>query len=177
MRCFVSTRGLVLVVMLILSFLVGRSSPGRTADTLPQPSGPVVLEVTGSIHNTNSGGAARFDRQMLEALGLRKLRTSSAWTTGAAEFEGVLARDLLDAVGAEGTRVTASALNDFVMSIPLDELRRYPVILALKMNGEYLKVRDKGPIWIIYPRDQHEELQDSLTDKKWVWQLYRLHIE
>jgi hypothetical protein len=173
----VSLRGLVLVALLIPSLLVGRTSPGRTADALPQPSGPVVLEVTGSIRNTNSGGAARFDRQMLEALGPRKLRTSSAWTTGEAEFEGILARDLLDAVGAEGTNVTASALNDYAIAIPLQELRRYPVMLALKMNGEYLKVRDKGPIWIVYPRDQYTELQDSLTDKKWVWQLQKLRIE
>ncbi len=172
-----SLRSLVLVALLVPSLLVGRTSSGEAADALPQPSGPVVLEITGSIRNTNADGAARFDRQMLEALGSRKLRTSTAWTTGEAEFEGILARDLLDAVGAEGTSVTASALNDYAISIPLQELHRYPVMLALKMNGDYLKMKDKGPIWIVYPRDQNRELQDSLTDKKWVWQLYMLHVE
>ncbi len=149
----------------------------RTAGGLPQPSGPVVLEVTGNIRGTNGDGVARFDRRMLEALGSSKLKTSSAWTVGEPEFEGALARDLLDLVGAEGAAVTASALNDYVVTVPLEELRRYPVMLALKMNGEHLKIKDKGPIWIVYPRDQHKELQDSLTDKKWVWQLYKLHID
>ena len=147
------------------------------AEPLPQPAGPVLLKVTGRIRNTNADGAARFDRTMLEALGTQRLATSTAWTAGRTEFEGVLARDLLDAVGAEGNEVLATALNDYAVAIPLAELRRYPVLLALKMNGQYLKVMDKGPVWIVYPRDQNKELQDSLTDKKWVWQLRELHIE
>ena len=109
-------------------------------------------------------------------LGVRRLATSTAWTEGRTEFEGVLARDLLDAVGAEGSGVLATALNDYSVAIPLDELRRYPVLLALKMNGQYLKIMDKGPVWIVYPRDQYRELQDSLTDKRWVWQLRELHV-
>ena len=145
---------------------------------LSQPAGPVILRVSGRIRETNAeGGVARFDRPMLEALGVQKLTTSSAWTTGPTEFEGVLASAVLDAVGAEGTAVHATALNDYAVTIPIDELRRYPVLLALKMNGQYLKIMDKGPIWIVYPRDQYRELQDSLTDKKWVWQLHELQVE
>ena len=148
------------------------------AASLPQPAGPVILRVSGRIRETNAeGGVARFDRPMLEALGVRKLTTSSAWTTGPTEFEGVLASAVLDAVGAEGTAVHATALNDYAVTIPIDELRRYQVLLALKMNGQYLKIMDKGPIWIVYPRDQYRELQDSLTDKKWIWQLHELQVE
>ena len=148
------------------------------AASLPQPAGPVILRVSGRIRETNAeGGVARFDRPMLEALGVRKLTTSSAWTTGPTEFEGVLASAVLDAVGAEGTAVHATALNDYAVTIPIDELRRYPVLLALKMNGQYLKIMDKGPIWIVYPRDQYRELQDLLTDKKWIWQLHELQVE
>jgi hypothetical protein len=167
-RAFVLAAGLAL----------GLAGTGAArAEALPEPAGPVLLTVTGRIRNTNADGAARFDRAMLEALGVRRLATSTAWTEGRTEFEGVLARDLLDAVGAEGSSVLATALNDYSVTIPLDELRRYPVLLALKMNGQYLKIMDKGPVWIVYPRDQHTELQDSLTDKKWVWQLRELRVE
>jgi hypothetical protein len=88
----------------------------------------------------------------------------------------VLVRDLLEAVGAHGSEVAAVALNDDVVTIPMDEFSRYPVLLALKMNGEYLKIRDKGPIWIVYPRDQYSELRNPMTDKKWVWQLAQLDV-
>ena len=161
----------------LLWFLAGMTSAAQAIEALPQPSGPVLLTVTGKISKSNSDGVARFDRQMLESLGTKRLKTSTAWTAGEQEFEGILVRDLLHAVGVEGTTVIASALNDYVASIPLEEINRYPVMLALKMNGEYLKIREKGPIWIVYPRDQNKKLQDSLTDKKWVWQLHHLSIE
>jgi hypothetical protein len=105
-----------------------------------------------------------------------KLKTSTAWTAGEAEFEGVLVRDLLEAVGAAGTLVVATALKDCVASIPLRELYDYPVLLAFKMDGRDLELKDKGPIWIVYPRDQYEELNNSMVDKNWVWQLSELEI-
>jgi hypothetical protein len=141
-----------------------------------EPVGPVILTITGNIEGFGSGPVVRLDRAMLEALGTTKLKTSTAWTAGEAEFEGVLARDLLQAVGAEGTEVVATALNDYVATIPLRELYDYPVLLALKMNGEYMELRDKGPIWIVYPRDQFDELRSSMFDRKWVWQLSELEI-
>jgi hypothetical protein len=140
------------------------------------PVGPVILTVSGNIERAGSEQVVRLDRAMLEEIGTTKLKTSTAWTTGEAEFEGVLVRDLLDALGAEGTLVVATALNDYVVSIPLRELYDYPVLLALKMNGEYLELRDKGPIWIVYPRDQFSELRNSMVDKKWVWQLSELEV-
>ena len=141
-----------------------------------EPVGPIVLTVSGNIEGVGTGPVIRLDRAMLEALGTTKLKTSTAWTAGEPEFEGVLARDLLEAVGAEGTLVVATALNDYVASIPFRELYDYPVLLALKMDGEYLQIRDKGPIWIVYPRDQFGELRNSMVDKKWVWQLSELEI-
>ena len=83
---------------------------------------------------------------------------------------------MLDAVGAEGTTVRATALNDYAVTIPLDDLRRYPVLLALKMDGQYLKLMGKGPIWVVYPRDQYRELQNTQTDKKWIWQLSEMRV-
>ena len=40
--------------------------------------------------------------------------------------------------------MVATALNDYVATLPLQELYQYPVMLAFKMNGEYLKIKDKG---------------------------------
>jgi hypothetical protein len=141
-----------------------------------QPVGPVILTVSGNIEGVGSGPIVRLDRAMLESLGVTKLKTSTAWTAGESEFEGVLVRDLLEAVGAEGTLVVATAVNDYVVSIPLRELYDYPVLLAFKMDGSYLELRDKGPIWIVYPRDQYKELRNSLIDKNWVWQLSALEV-
>jgi hypothetical protein len=146
------------------------------ASPIKSTSAPIILEVSGKI-TPALDGVLRFDREMLEALGMKTLKTTTAWTTGVATFDGVLMRDLLEAVGADGDTLVATALNDYVISIPLDELRQYPVMLALKMDGDYLTIRDKGPLWIVYPRDQNAHFQTPSTDKRWIWQLSRISIE
>ena len=135
------------------------------------------MTITGKIERRNSAQGALFDRQMLENLGLEKLRTSSDWTNGVVEFEGVLARAVLAAVGARGKVALASALNDYQVEIPISDFEDYPVLFALKMNGEELKVRDRGPIWIVYPRDQYSELRNERINARWVWQLSGLAVE
>ncbi len=58
---------------------------------------------------------------MLNALGSHRVVTHTPWTDGAAVFTGVLARDVLDAVGAKGTSVLATALDDYASEIPIQD--------------------------------------------------------
>ncbi len=148
-----------------------------TVDTLPSPGDELVLEVHGAILNANREDAALFDMDMLKALPAVQLETTTAVTDGVRRFEGFLMRDLLRQVQATGSTITASALNDYVIEFSADEFDRYDVLVAYEMDGEPLLPSDKGPLWIVYPRDQHLELQDIRYDYRWVWQLRRLDIK
>ena len=149
----------------------------RETATLPAPQGSVVLEVHGEIAKANVDGAAHFDLDMLKALPSMRLETTTAVTDGVHRFEGFLMRGLLDLVGAAGSTVTATALNDYVIAFDTDEFDRFDVVVAYEMDGQPLLRSDKGPLWIVYPRDDHAELQDIRYDYRWVWQLIRLKVE
>ncbi len=165
--------GFVLFLFLTTGALIASSA---RADPLPRPQGRVILTVTGKIGNTNADGSAMFDRAMLEALGVSELTTKTVWTEGPARFEGVLASKLLEAVAAAGEIADTRAINDYKVEIPVSDFQQYPVLLALKMNGAYMRVRDKGPIWVVYPWDQYPELNDEQTKQKAIWQLNEIHI-
>ncbi|MDX1655426.1 MAG: molybdopterin-dependent oxidoreductase [Candidatus Competibacteraceae bacterium] len=159
---------------LLVLLLLPLSAPARD---LPQPQGPVLLTVTGIIEHTNAPGQARFDRQMLEALGLAQVHTTTTWTEGRILFEGVLLARILEFVGAQGDTIVARALNDYMAEIPASDLEHYPVLVAMTMDGEPMTPRDKGPLWIIYPRDDYPQLNTPYVDQRWVWQLNRLKIK
>jgi hypothetical protein len=159
-----------------VALILGAGAP-LDAGELRRPNGPVILTVDGLITSTNAPGCAEFDRAMLEELGLSRMRTWTPWTDGEQEFEGVLAKQLMAAVGATGTEVRAFALNDFESVIPLADFESYPVMLAMRMNGKQLEVREKGPLWIVYPWSDHPELDDLPTRKRSVWQLTFLHVQ
>ena len=150
---------------------------GATAGTIEAPAGRVILTVSGAIENTNSGGGADFDRAMLVRIGTRALTTVTPWTEGEVTFEGVLASDLMKAVGASGGAVRAIALNDYTVEIPFSDLVEGDVLLALTLDGEPMRVRDKGPIWIIYAAESSDELQSQEPRRKMVWQLRELRVE
>ncbi len=57
----------------------------------------------------------------------------------------------VDLVGAKGTSARVLALNDYTTIIPIDDFYKFPVIMALKMNGQYMRIRDKGPLFVVYP--------------------------
>ena len=148
-----------------------------SANDLPAPKGEIILSVTGKITRTNAPGRADFDRDMLNALGRAELRTTHSWADTATHFEGVRAAALLDAVGAQGTRIRAEAINHYAIELNVAELRRYPVLLALSADGTELRRRDRGPIWIVYPRDDYPELRPEKQNYKWIWQLRSLDIQ
>ena len=147
------------------------------AATLAPPAGKTILTVDGLIENTTDGTSALFDLEALEALGLVTLETATPWTEGVVRFEGVLGRTLLEAVGAKGTTLSAIALNDYVAPIPVSDFRDFDVILALAANGQHLSVRDKGPVFIVYPFDAKPELRNESIYARCVWQLARLTVE
>jgi hypothetical protein len=156
--------------------LLACPATSRAADPLPQPSGPVLLTVSGAIGRTNAPGEARFDREMLESLDRASFKTGYVVLDQPQVFEGVPLRAVLDRVEAKGEKMTALALNDYEIVIPFEDLRFEPLI-AMKADGQVLKIRDKGPLWIVYPRDDYKVLQDIRYDSRWVWQLNRLRIE
>lgn len=137
----------------------------------------MILTVTGNIDVTNTERGAEFDREMLYALGLTEIHTTTAWTDGVQVFEGVLLRSVLERVGASGTVVTGIALNEYAAPIPIEEAERYDVLLAAIMNGEEMAVRDRGPLWIVYPREAHPELLEPQYNDRWVWQLREINVQ
>lgn len=157
--------------------LLGLCAGMAHAEALPEPTGPVLLELTGAIETTNGDGKASFDLEMLEAIGKSTTVTTTAWTEGVSTFEGVMLSKLMERVGASGETAVTIALNDYKVDIPTEDFARYPVILAYRMNGERLKIRDKGPLWIIYPQDDSPELKTKETQAKWVWQVKEIHFK
>jgi hypothetical protein len=163
-----------LVVALTMAQLLA-GGPGWSAE-LPAPTGPVLLTVTGRIAATNTDGAALFDRALLASLGEATVRTSTPWTDGVVEFAGVSLAALLEAVGAAGQTGHFTAANDYAVDLDLAELRRYPVLLAMRQDGRELSLRDRGPLWVVYPRDDHPELMRPLNNSKWIWQVRSIDI-
>ena len=83
---------------------------------------------------------------------------------------------LLGAVGAEGTMLNATAINDYSVEIPVSDAVAGGPIVAYRMDGEPMSVRDKGPLWVVYPYDDVREYRSEVIYSRSIWQLDRIDV-
>jgi len=148
-----------------------------SAQDLPAPEGEVLLTVSGDVATTNTEeGTAAFDLAMLEELGGETIETSTIWTDGTHSFEGVSLQVLVEALGLEGETLRATAINDYAVEIPLTDAVEGGPIVAYRMDGDVMSVRDKGPLWIVYPYDSNADYRSEVIYSRSIWQLDRIEV-
>jgi hypothetical protein len=146
------------------------------AGELPAPTGPVILTLTGDIANSNGNGQAAFAMAMLEALPGRSASMETPWTNGVTRFDGPLLRAVLEAAGAKGATLKLKAINDYAADVPIEDATGIDSMLALKMDGKPMSVRDKGPVFMIRPFDTNPELYNEKYFSRSVWQIKEIEV-
>lgn len=114
------------LIVMLLSFVV---STQLWAGELSKPAGKALLTLSGNIENTNEDGKAVFDIASLEKLGMVSFQTTSPWYNGRTTFTGIPLQKLMDYVGAKGSVVKVTALNDYTTVIPLSDFKN--IMLSL----------------------------------------------
>jgi len=150
---------------------------GSVQPPLEVPKGPVLLTVTGHISQKNRGDSAVFDLEMLDKLESGVTKTANPWVPGTNEYSGPRFSALLKAVGATGTNsVVVTALNDYTGKVPIDDIVNLNLILATRKNGKPLKIREKGPLFVIYPFSDRPDIYDEVHFCRSVWQIKSMEI-
>lgn len=147
------------------------------ACSIPQPKGEVILTIDGMISACTDGLEVQLDRAMIDALPRRQVTTENPWDHGPVTYEGVLMRDLMKYVEAGGKTANVAALNDYRADISLADLEKYDIILAYKRDGIDLPVRDKGPLFVVFPFTDVPELASEARYAQSVWQVNRITVK
>jgi hypothetical protein len=114
---------------------------------------------------------------MLESIASRHFSTKTPWTDTASEFEGPTVRALLNYVGAKSDSFHLVAHDDYRVQVTGIDFDKYPAIFALKQNGKYMSLRNKGPAWLLFPWDDYPELHSEVNSSMSVWQLKEMVVD
>ena len=161
---------------LIAFALFALSTATLTYADIAQPKGEVVLTISGSIAEGNADGAIQFDMEMLQSLPSHSFVTSTIWTDGDQTFEGVELSVIAELVGFDGDTLSASAVNDYSIDIPATDAQPGRALIAYKRNGQPMSLRDKGPLWIVFPFDSSPDFQSETIYSRSIWQLNRIAV-
>lgn len=149
-----------------------------TAEEVPLPplTGAVILTVTGLDTAHYPGGEVSLDLARLQAIGTEQIATASIWTTGVHVYTGVMLRRLAEFLQIDAQHLRLHALNDYSIDFPITEATEAAPMLAFQVDGNLMTVRDKGPIWLVYPYDSDASFRTDQTFARSVWQLDRIAV-
>jgi len=147
-----------------------------TATAIEPPTGAVVLTVSGLLRLPNLGSVGAFDMAMLAGMPQFSFHANTPWFSHTRKFTGPLLRDVLSAVGSQGPKLHAVALNDYRVEIPAEDAQRFDVIVARLLDDKPMAVRDKGPLFIIYPFNDQAGLRNAVYFSRCAWQLKAIEV-
>lgn len=131
----------------------------------------VVLTIIGKDKKHTLSMAA------IKALPQQTFMTKTPWYPDSVKFSGPLLRDVLALAKVKGTDISAIALDDYKVQIPMSDAQQYDMILAHKINDEAIPVKTKGPLFVVYPYDSKPELQALRFYERSIWQLKALTVK
>ncbi|MCH2069116.1 molybdopterin-dependent oxidoreductase [Shimia sp.] len=155
------------------SFLTGAILLAMVAS---QAMADTLLTVSGDVSATDAGLTWQFEESDLRALPKVQFETDTIWTEGTQVFEGVSLSALLTHVGASDGNLLATAANDYTVSIPTSDAVENGPIIAYLRNGEKMTLRDKGPLWIVYPFAGNDAYKTEEYYSRSIWQLDRIEV-
>ena len=138
------------------------------------PTTEILLTITGAIDAAVQ--PLTFDRAALMALPVTTIETSTIWTDGTHSFTGVSLADLLDEIGVTEGTLLATAANNYTVEIPVSDAVQGGPIVAYLMDNAEMPLRDKGPLWIVYPFDSSADYRSELIYTRSIWQLDRIEV-
>lgn len=154
-----------------------RSEQAVKIAALRAPTQAVLVTFSGQISRRNLGDDAVFDAAMIDSLPAHEFRTWSPWFKEPMTFRGPRLKTVLEAVGAKGQTLHMVALNDYAVDVPFSDAEQYDPILARRINGKVLGVRDKGPLFLIYPFDLKPETRIDQFYGRSIWQVTRITVQ
>jgi len=142
-----------------------------TSQVCAEENKEIVLTVTAS------GKSVEFDLETLKEMEPVSFTTSTIWTTEQQEFTGVSLSGLMEALEVKSGTIIATAINDYAVEIPVMDAVIGGPIIAYLQNSEPMSVRDKGPLWIVYPYDSHSKYQSEIIYSRSIWQLNHIDVK
>ncbi len=155
-------RSTIIAIIVILILVAAGGFYTYLQITKPKPpAGTVVLRVKGKITRANVGDEYHFDLEMLEKMVDTEFDWECPWF-GMHHWKGVSLATLLEELGVpdDAKYIKFIAKDGLTAEFPINMLKEHPkIMLAIKMDDEYIPEEKVGPLRVVIPYDQYPELE------------------
>ncbi len=111
----------------------------------------------------------------LQKLSKQEIKTTNPHNTENREaiqtLQGIAVSQLLEksAVDPDVKEVTFLSSNNYRVTVSLEDLQKYPILLAWARDGKPLTRSEGGPLYLVFPYSNYPELPDKYSDAFWAF--------
>jgi hypothetical protein len=132
-----------------------------------------VLSLVGEV----PGGAVTLTRDEIAKLPQRELTEQPTSFPQPMTFKGPSLSDVLTRAGASGGDITLTAVDDYMVDITADEMKKYNPILAIEKDGVRMAPDDFGPFFVMWPFKEKPEIDIELFQSKAIWSVVKIEVK
>lgn len=148
-----------------------------TSTLLAASAGQVRADDTRLVVDAKGNGSLmRFTDADLMALPQIAFTTSTIWTDATVQFSGPSLESVLAAAGAADGDIRMTAINDYKVDMPRAWVEPAAPIIATRIDGAPFGIREKGPLWLVFPFDSDDRFQTEEVYSFSIWQLTQIQI-
>lgn len=151
----------------------------QPGNTVPTPTGEVVLTIEGKISQKNAGDTLQFDMATLESIGVVQYYVDDPFVKKNILYSGVLLSQLLKVAGVspDATALTIWALDDYSTDMKISDANKWPVLVATRADGAYMPIDKNGPLISVFPFNDFPEIDHLTYDNQWIWALAKITVK
>lgn len=111
----------------------------------------------------------------LEKLKLTTYKSYNPFLKTDEVFTGVLLGDLASHFATPSTNaITLTAIDGYAVTVYKDEWIRFNVLLATRVGGKHIEVKDSGPARIVFASEGISKEDQRKYVRKWVWLIHKI---
>lgn len=167
---------LALLATTLNSCLLATALLSTAQAALEPPEGETVLVIQGMIGQRNCSQGLCLDLAMLKALPQHTVVITHPSGEGQHAYVGPLLRDVLILAQASGDQLSLRSPNDQELQFVFGDVATIGPVLAWQEDGLPMHTRDKGPLWLILPLDEHPAMTQMKYLSTVVWQLAMIDV-
>lgn len=131
-----------------------------------------VLTVSGLVDQ----GKHQFSFADLKAMPNYQVKTETIWTDQEHTYTAISVAQLLAQLEAKGETLRFIALNDYAIEVPVNVLVEHNAFIAFEQDGKPMRIRDKGPLWVLYPFSDQPQINTPFYQAHCAWQLKTIEV-
>lgn len=108
---------------------------------------------------------------------LHTIEVYNPWEKRREVYSGIWVSELIKQYGPSAKSLTLTAIDSYQTTLNDEEWQSFRIMLVTKVNGQYIDVKNKGPMRIVFADYDAADNRYELSLPKWMWMIKQLSFD